>query len=61
MPTSIATSSLLWLPFTLGIYWLSAELYRRAGKTPPAKPHLADYRRCLRNACASRRAIRCRL
>jgi putative effector of murein hydrolase len=40
MPPSIATSSLLWLPFTLGIYWLSTELYRRAGKAPLLNPTL---------------------
>jgi predicted murein hydrolase (TIGR00659 family) len=40
MPPTIATSSLLWLPFTLGIYWLSTELYRSAGKAPLLNPTL---------------------
>ena len=38
MSQTFATSSVLWLPFTVGIYWLSSELYQRAGKTPLLNP-----------------------
>jgi len=36
----IATKSVLWLPFTIGIYWISNELYRRAGRLPLLNPTL---------------------
>jgi len=36
----IATKSVLWLPFTIGIYWLSSELYQRAGRPPLLNPTL---------------------
>jgi predicted murein hydrolase (TIGR00659 family) len=40
MLPKIATSSVLWLPFTVGIYWASSELHRRAGKSPLLNPTL---------------------
>ena len=40
MLPKIATSSVLWLPFTVGVYWLSAELHRRACKSPLLNPTL---------------------
>jgi len=39
LPT-IATSSALWLPFTICVYWMASELYARAGKTPLLNPTL---------------------
>lgn len=40
MLPEIATSSVLWLPLTVGIYWASSELHRRAGKSPLLNPTL---------------------
>jgi predicted murein hydrolase (TIGR00659 family) len=40
MVSLIATKSVLWLPYTVAIYWLSSELYRRTGKTPLLNPTL---------------------
>jgi predicted murein hydrolase (TIGR00659 family) len=34
------TGPVLWLPLTLGVYWMSRELYRRAGKIPLLNPTL---------------------
>jgi predicted murein hydrolase (TIGR00659 family) len=34
------TGPVLWLPLTLGVYWMSCELYRRAGKIPLLNPTL---------------------
>ena len=40
MLATVTTGPVLWLPFTLGVYWMSSELYRRAGKTPLLNPTL---------------------
>jgi predicted murein hydrolase (TIGR00659 family) len=40
MLPEIASSSALWLPFTVGVYWVSSELHRRAGKCPLLNPTL---------------------
>jgi predicted murein hydrolase (TIGR00659 family) len=40
MLSVIATKSVLWLPFTVGIYWIFSELYRRAGRLPLLNPTL---------------------
>ena len=40
MLATVTTAPVLWLPFTLGVYWMSSELYRRAGKTPLLNPTL---------------------
>lgn len=40
MLPEIATSSVLWLPLTVGIYWASSELHRRVGKSPLLNPTL---------------------
>src|SRR5262245_48341066 len=37
---TIATSSALWLPFPICVYWIASELYARAGKTPLLNPTL---------------------
>jgi predicted murein hydrolase (TIGR00659 family) len=42
MLSAIATKAVLWLPFTIGIFWLSSELYRRAGKAPLLNPTLVS-------------------
>jgi predicted murein hydrolase (TIGR00659 family) len=39
LPT-IATKTVLWLPFTVGVYWMAAELYRVAGRMPLLNPTL---------------------
>jgi predicted murein hydrolase (TIGR00659 family) len=36
----IATSSVLWLPFTVGVYWIASELYQLIGKSPLLNPTL---------------------
>ncbi len=40
MLPKIATSSVLWLPLTVGVYWIASELYRLAGKSPLLNPTL---------------------
>ena len=40
MLPNIATSPVLWLPLTVGVYWVASELYRRIGKSPLLNPTL---------------------
>src|SRR6516225_7582462 len=40
MLSVIATKSVLWLPFTVGIYWISSQLYWRVGRLPLLNPTL---------------------
>jgi predicted murein hydrolase (TIGR00659 family) len=40
MLAKVMTGPVLWLPFTLGVYQMSSELYRRAGKIPLLNPTL---------------------
>ena len=40
MLPKIATSSVLWLPLTVGVYWIASELYRLVGKSPLFNPTL---------------------
>ncbi len=40
MLSKIATNSVLWLPLTLGIYWMATKLQKRAGKSPLLNPTL---------------------
>jgi predicted murein hydrolase (TIGR00659 family) len=40
MLPKIATSQVLWLPLTVGVYWVASELYRRLGRSPLLNPTL---------------------
>jgi putative effector of murein hydrolase len=40
MLSAIPTKSVLWLPLTVGIYWISSELSRRADRPPLLNPTL---------------------
>src|SRR4029079_3899753 len=40
MLPKIATSPVLWLPLTVGVYWIASELYRLLGRSPLLNPTL---------------------
>jgi predicted murein hydrolase (TIGR00659 family) len=40
MSATMMAGPVFWLPFTLGMYWISSELYLRAGKAPLLNPTL---------------------